>query len=367
MLKEKGNLNLIQVLRGVASLLVVLLHTTVNSKEILNRDFCLNIFSFGGSGVDIFFVLSGFIITYTSLKGLAQPGKLLSFLRRRFVRIFPTYWIIITLFVLIQVALPSFYKTHYSFTVSNICSTLFLLPGHVMVNGVSWTLSYELFFYILFSLAFLLPNKKLAFTLSMLYALVIIVLPFLGYDFENGNRWMNLLTYPMNVEFFMGVLAAILIPRIPPGFSLPLMIMGGFLFLAGGIFTDQQLRLLPGTFNRVVLFGIPSFLIITGLVKFELSKNITVHNILLSLGEASYSLYLLHLPVIVACMKIIAKFNIHNNFILHGLLLFMIVIICYASILFFKWVEKPIISKLNKSNKTKMTLVAGTKANGHGS
>ena len=351
MLKEKNNLNLVQVLRGIASLLVVLLHTTVNAKEIFKKDFLGGFFSFGGAGVDIFFVLSGFIITYTSAKGLTQPGKMLPFLRRRFVRIFPTYWIIITLFILLQLALPSFYKTHYDFTISNICSTIFLLPGHPMVNGVSWTMSYELFFYALFSLAFLLPNKKLSFALAMLCGLVITALALLGYNFENGNKWIDLLTSPMNVEFFMGVIIGALVWRIPARSSLPLIITGSLLFLASAIFFDLNYRLLPNAFNRVLIFGVPSFLIIAGLVRFELNKKIAVHNVLLSLGEASYSLYLLHLPVVAGCIRIIAKFNIQNNVILHGLMFVMIVVICWASILFFKLIERPIISKLNGPGK----------------
>ena len=356
MFKEKSNLNLIQVLRGIASLLVVLLHTTVNSKEIFKKEFLGSFFSFGGAGVDIFFVLSGFIITYTSAKGLTQPRKMLPFLGRRFVRIFPTYWIIFTLFILLQLALPSFYKTHYNFTASNICATLFLLPGHPMVNGVSWTLSYELFFYALFSIAFLLPGKKLAFALAMLYALVIVVLALLGYNYENGNKWIDLLTSPMNIEFFMGILAAVLVRRIPLAYAIPLIVSGSLLFLGGGIFTDLGYRLLPTAFNRVVIFGIPSFLIITGLVKYELNKKIRIHNFLLLLGEGSYSLYLVHLPVVVGCIRLMNKFNIQNDIILHALLLLMIVMICCASILFFKCIERPIITKLNALKKSQTTL-----------
>jgi len=357
--RKHKNLNLVQVLRGVASLLVVFFHTTINSREIFGKDFCFNFFLFGGAGVDIFFVLSGFIITYTCARSITHTDKLLPFLRRRFVRIFPTYWIIITIFILIQLVLPSFYKTHYDFHTSNLVGTLFLLPGHTMVNGVSWTLSYELFFYLLFSIGFLLPNKKIAFVLSMLYALAIIGIAIAGYSFEPGNKWPFLCTFPMNVEFFMGVLAAALIPRIPQGSASPLLIIGVLLFLGGGIFTDQNLQLLPNVFNRVIIFGIPSFFIIIGLVKMELSKHINVHNILLSLGEASYSLYLLHLPIIVACMRFIAKFDLRNNFILHTLLFLMIMIICCASILFFKWIEKPIIAKLSGLGKNKISLTSG--------
>ncbi len=354
MVTQKHNLNLIQVLRGIASLLVVFFHATVNSQEITGKEFFGGFFLFGGAGVDIFFVLSGFIITYTSLKGLGQPGKLFPFMRRRFVRIFPAYWIIISLFLLIQILLPSFYTTHYSFMPGNFVSTYFLFPGHTMVNGVSWTLSYEIFFYLLFSFAFLIPNKKWAFWLAMLYAVAIILIQLSGNSFENGNNWINLLTYPMNVEFFMGVLAAVIIPRIPQKMSVPLVIAGSILFLAAAVFFNNGFYLLPNTFNRVVIFGIPSFFIITGIVKLELTKQKAVHNIFLLLGESSYSLYLVHLPLLFAFIKMTAHFNIQNNFVLHLLLLSSIVIICFVSLLFYKWIENPLINKLN-------TLVASKK------
>lgn len=349
---DDKNLLLIQLLRGIASLLVVFMHVTVNAKEISNQIFLGGFFKFGGAGVDIFFVLSGFIITYTSRKGIGHFNKLLPFLSRRFIRIFPTYWIIIGMFLLLQIILPAFYKTHYSFTAENFLSTWFLLPGHTMVNGVSWTLTNELFFYALFSLAFLIPGKRIAFSLSMLYAVALIVIPIFGYNAQHGNYWINLIMLPMNVEFFMGVLAATIIPYISKALSMPLVIGGSIIFLLNAILSNQGFYLLPDSFNRVLFFGIPSFLIVTGLVKYELSKNIRVHNILLSLGEASYSLYLLHLPLVVAGIKIIARFNIENNIILHGLLFLLIGIICFASILFYKWVEKSLINKLKGQYKS---------------
>lgn len=354
MIKQNSNLNLIQVLRGVASLMVVLFHTTGNAKEILNKKFYFDFFLFGYSGVDIFFVLSGFIITYTSMRWIERKDQLLPFIKRRFIRIFPSYWIIIGLFLILQLLLPSFYKTHYSFSLSNFFSTLFLFPGHTMVNGVSWTLSYELFFYLLFSLVFVIPNKKWAFYLFAVYALVIIALPFLGKDQGYSNEWLKLISDPMNVEFFMGVMAALLIPRIPQKLSLPFMIIGGALFLVSGIFTDHKYYLFTNGYNRILLFGVPSFLIITGLVKFELSRNINIHNALRLLGEASYSLYLLHLPLLAAGIKMIARLNIQNNIILQLLLLIIVAIICYGSILFYKWIERPIINKLNGLNKNKL-------------
>lgn len=363
MLKEKNKLDLVQTIRGMTCVLIVFYHVSVNMIDIFKRDFFANWFLFANGGVDIFFVLSGFVITYTTAKGSGNSKKILPFLQRRFVRIFPPYWIIIGLFLLAQLLLPSFYNTHYVFTLNNILPTFLLLPGHRMVNGVSWTLSYELFFYLLFSLAFLLPNKKVAFVFAMLYALFLIVIGMLGYNFENAGPWVTLLTNPMNVDFLMGVLAAALIPNISSRLSLPLIILGCVLFLLSAILGDNNYQLISGPFNRVLVFGMPSFLIIAGVVKFELSKKIVVHNIFVLLGEASYSTYLLHLPIIVAFMRVVARFNIHNIFVLDGFFLLMICGIFWGSILFFKCIERPVTNKLNAWHKQSTFLSPRTLSN----
>jgi exopolysaccharide production protein ExoZ len=346
--QKKNNLNLIQVLRGIASLLVVLFHTTINVNSNLKKEFCFNSFTFGGAGVDIFFVLSGFIITYSSLNALKTSNNPFSFLRRRFVRIFPAYWVVITLFIIVQLFFSSFYNSSLNdFEILNIAATYFLLPGHRMINGVSWTLTYELFFYLLFSIAFIIPNKKAALLLGILYAIVITVLPVLQYNFTNSNTWIQLIIFPMNTEFFMGILAALIVPKIPQKISPSLIIAGSLFFLGGAVLYNKGYNVVSNGFNRVLLFGIPSFFIITGIVKYELTHKINVHNFLLKLGEASYSLYLLHLPLVVAAIKIIGKLGLQNAVIIHCLLIFIVAAICCFSILFFNCIEKPVISKLN--------------------
>lgn len=351
---QSKNLQLVQLLRGIASLLVVLLHITRGSSEILDKIFLLNFFSFGGAGVDIFFVLSGFIITYTSQKNIGYADKLPSFVKRRFVRIFPTYWIIISLFLLLQIMLPSFYKTHFSLDIKNILSTYLLFPGHIMVNGVSWTLSYELFFYLLFCVAFLIPNKKLSFGLAAISTVIIIMLPVFGYDYKNENYWVNLITFPMNIEFFMGILAVVIIPHISVKTSLAFISVGCITFLMSIGLYNLNYYFTADNFNRVIFFGIPSFFIITGIVKYELSNKIKVAKVFMLLGEASYSLYLLHLPLVIAAIRILSKFNIKNNILIHVLLILVVGIICYTSIAFYKFVEKPIIMKLNSLRRIKV-------------
>ena len=347
MLKKK-TLNLVQLLRGIASLLVVLMHTTGTAKEIWGINFLGQIFKFGGAGVDIFFVLSGFIITYTSKKALKESSNFITFLKRRVIRIFPVYWIIITIFLLIQIALPAFYKTPYDLTLINLLNTYCLMPDHIMINSVSWTLTYELFFYILFSLAFLIRSQKILIILSCTYVLVLIFASsFLSYGFSN-NRWISVIFYPMNIEFFMGIAVALLVPLINISISKFLIVIGSILFIAAALISNLDYYLFRNGFDRVIIFGIPSFCILLGVVRLELNKQYCIHNFLLYLGEASYSLYLIHLPLIVAAIKIIAKFKISNNLILQLLAVFLIIMICIISIIFFKKIENPLINKLNR-------------------
>lgn len=343
------NLNLIQLLRGVASMLVVLMHATININENYSQPLFGNIFTFGGAGVDIFFVLSGFIITYSTKKSLVLTSNFTRFLKRRFVRIFPTYWIVITSLLIIQFVLPSFFTTHYSFDLTNLLSTYFLLPQHQMVNGVSWTLTYELFFYFLFSIAFLVKKNETRIGLVAVYVGILLLFPIIYPDAEKSTIWINLIAFPMNMEFFMGILAAVCIPKLNARIAVPFIVSGVFLFVLAAAFSNAGNTILPNTYNRVILFGIPSFFIITGLVKYETTKVVKMHSVLISLGEASYSLYLIHLPVIIGAIKLFGKLSLHtSNLVVHIFMIGVLTLVSIGSILFFKWIERPLIKKLNK-------------------
>ena len=346
MTTKTKQLNLLQLIRGLATVLVVIRHATGNSIELLQKDFLFNIFAFGSSAVDIFFVLSGFIITYTSLKGGADPKELTPFLKRRFIRIYPTYWIITSLFLGIQILLPMFYNTTYPYSAANLLSTYLLFPGHIMVNGVSWTLSYEVFFYLLFSLVFLFSNKKMIFGIFLIYALSVITSS-MFMDISEDNIWLNLVFFPMNVEFFMGVLAALVVNRIPKWSSIPLIVLGVIYFTVSALVTDLNTLLDLHVRDRIIQFGVPSFLVILGVVKYELTHEVRVAKVFLLLGESSYSLYLLHLPVIAACTKLIVKFNITNGLMIQLLLISVIIAICWGATIFYKLIERPVMLKLN--------------------
>jgi peptidoglycan/LPS O-acetylase OafA/YrhL len=152
----------IQVLRLVAAALVVVTHSTLYAHERLDRS--SPVWQGGVIGVDIFFVISGFVIMASSRRLIGRPDGVREFALRRLVRILPMYWLATTLSIVIQLVTPSA-VLHSTLTVWLIVSSYLLLPatsstGNVEpVLGVGWTLLFEMFFYAVFAVAMLLRGR----------------------------------------------------------------------------------------------------------------------------------------------------------------------------------------------------------------
>ena len=344
----KKNIQFIQTLRCIACLLVVFMHITGTYNETYHSSFLDNIFSFGGAGVDIFFVLSGFIITYSNTKSITNPTDISKFIKKRIIRIFPIYWVIISIFLLLQLLLPLFYKTHFQFTITNLLSTYLLLPNHTMVNGVSWSLTNELFFYLLFIVALLVPKKNYILLLLFIYLTFLIVFPTVFNVKSNTNNFTFLLLFPMNIEFLLGIIVVLCIDNFPIKWSISFLILGIVLFITAAIFSNTGNFILNNGYDRVILYGLPSFVIILALVKYELNKQVNIPSLILKLGDASYSIYLFHLPLVAAFFKIVLKLHITNYLLILLLISGLVIAICYVGIIIYNKVEMPLIKWLNK-------------------
>jgi len=163
-------LNLLQVYRGIAALLVVMVHLTIKSEEILNQVTFFNLFGAGWSGVDYFFVLSGFIMVYVHRSAIGKKDQLKSFLVKRAVRIYPIYWIItLTLWCLFLV-IPGFASNNQDLSLGKVIASLLLIPQKDQpILEVGWTLIHEIYFYLLFSIAIWLKPKHSVPILSVGY------------------------------------------------------------------------------------------------------------------------------------------------------------------------------------------------------
>jgi exopolysaccharide production protein ExoZ len=338
-------INSIQFLRGLAALIVVIYHTAgyikVNFSPVVFLD---DFFNFGFAGVDLFFVISGFIILFTSKKYINNPESIGEYLKKRFVRIYPIYWIILSILFLLSWFIPfllnkNVFKTEFPDNFSSYINTIFLLPKHLAINAASWTLSYELYFYLVFSLIIL--SKKLKFI-----PLLILAISFYNSIILNPNADFIKPTYftfffsGYNFEFMFGVLICQFYHKI--NFSKILSIL--FVFISVVIIT--QLGHNVGdfdTYKRIITFGMPSGLILLSLLNLEKNHGLRFSKFLIMLGDASYVLYLIHFPMMLLLNKIPVllgySFSI-NTEIYYSY--FIIISIVITSIYIHKWVEKPL-------------------------
>lgn len=273
----------IQYLRALAALAVVAYHA--GQRPGLP-------FGIGAAGVDVFFVISGFIMWIVTAQ---RPTTPLLFLRNRLVRIVPLYWCATLGLVVLAAAVPAL-MPNLRPDAERVLMSLFFVPHRdplgdihpVLVPG--WTLNYEMFFYLLFALVLALPRAvQLRAMTAILGALVLagLVLSLPGPLFATYTR-------PLLLEFLAGMwlAEAWLAGRLPGrAAGLAMMLLGCAMLVAlqvTGTYSDPW---------RVVIWGVPSLLIVTGtlavapggLGRLPLAK---------WLGDASYSIYLTHQLVV---------------------------------------------------------------------
>lgn len=203
----------VQYLRGLAALMVVLYHSSAMMAEpkYFGRHPFARVLEGGGVGVDVFFVLSGFIIAYVALDGRLRP-KLSAqlFYRRRFARIVPIMWIVVAAYAGLRLADRGTFPGW-----SYLRSLVLLWPlGAVEPNQI-WTLRYEAWFYILFGLSFLAGARWL-FALWLAAPLALALTPLAGAGADGPTGWAGALQFfasPVNLLFGLGGLVGAIFVR----------------------------------------------------------------------------------------------------------------------------------------------------------
>ena len=304
----------IQFLRFAAAFMVVLYHASkhVQAAGVDQGILFVAAESAGFAGVDVFFVISGFIMFYTTT-GAVGPAASFDFIRRRAARIFSGYWP----FFFLAAAVFAWARPEH-FAESNLLTSFFLwpMPLNRVLLDVSWTLSYEMYFYLLFTVLVLVGIRGRFGLLAGILLLVTaynLVQHFVLNAFGPENYYFHsfsslFYTSPFLIEFFAGAVLA----RFARCGTARL----GWLLLAAGIigFTaagfsnslvydgkiEQGFHVVP----RVLLFGIPSVLILWGLVSLENGGIRAPKRFSLASGGASYAIYLGHTIFFVATMKL---------------------------------------------------------------
>lgn len=352
-----GKINSLQLLRAIAVLLVVWCHV-LDLQPDHNRmgtSFQQHFFylqNFGAVGVDIFFVISGFIIVIIS-SNYAADNAAGRFLIKRFIRIIPIYWIISLVPVVYhfitgskQVATAAIIKTIIFFPFFD--HSFFDAP--ILVVG--WTLSFELFFYFSIFTAMLLSRKWYKWIVIALLLGCIIF----NYSTQTDNRLIIFFGNAIVLEFLLGVVAGIIFLspiRIKPAVSTSLLIAGTTALLATMIFGYKDISEYDNVWNRslslyrVLLWGLPAAMLVAGVVLKEKMRNVVIHPWWILLGDASYSIYLTHTLILPSLYIRWLKWGMVENLPPDLLIIVSLALAVLAGCIFYKLVELPLLRFLN--------------------
>jgi len=274
--------------------MVVIYHTTVSLAGLKGAKVAP--WTNGAAGVDIFFVISGFVMAVSTIGREHKIHPARSFLERRFIRLIPLYWAM-TLLMVLKLAIlriaPRGQQSPYILETPfrDVLSSMLFLPYRNSAGLVypivpaGWTLSYEMLFYGLFALALALRMRVAA-----LLAPVMILLALVGLFRTDSWPTFTVLADPLLLEFLAGLLLGEAIIRGFSGWP-PLFVTLGLVAIPVILFIPEKD---PPTM-RVLFWGVPAYLLVLAVVSIEDRFGSRWPRWMLLTGDASYSLYLSHI------------------------------------------------------------------------
>ena len=286
----------VQALRAIAAWGVVICHLGgFEQKYLAGPQITPVAFQYGMAGVDIYFVLSGFIITTMCLGRFQRRGEAGRFLKRRFLRIYPIYWLWCAAVLAVFSVDPHLVNSSHGRP--DVLRSILLLPQrNLPLLLVSWTLVYEVFFYLLFAAALRwMREEHLPWALGVWGAVVATAAWMLKPT--EAEPWLNLVASPLLLEFIMGGAVALCLPRIGCGASIAALGLGIAAFVLGSAVLLALHVPFPLGWERVLIYGTGAALLIAGLTGLEREGRCHLPRWMAHLGDSSYSLYLSHVPV----------------------------------------------------------------------
>lgn len=326
----------IQYLRAFAALAVALSHTQDQIAAYLPY---LQ-FENGKAGVDLFFVISGFIMVTAAR---ARNGT--DFIIHRLIRIVPLYWACTLAFAAIGLLFPQILHI-IRISPEGVAQSLLFVPyvtdgvvGPLLPQG--WTLNYEMVFYLIFAALFFLPLERRVVAIAIFFAALIGV----GFvhPFPSNQPILHMFTNPLLLEFVAGMCVGLQVKRhlyLPPFYGLILIAIGALLMVINP-WSETA---------RALYFGAPAALVVYGAVSLERAGYMLRAPLLKAVGDASYSLYLTHLFAYGALRILWSRLFTHGGYLeaiaFVSTCLFSAVVVGYCTHI---WLERPITRTLNRA------------------
>ncbi|PPD14596.1 MAG: acyltransferase [Methylobacterium sp.] len=352
----------LQVLRAIAALTVVFGHaqhdalvSAMRAGQAFTRNHALP----WGAGVDLFFVISGFIMVHASERLFGREGAARAFMLRRLIRIVPLYWLLATAYLILATQFGR-EANRPDFSWGEIAASYLFWPMDLFRDGhprpfytLGWTLNYEMFFYVLFAPALFLPREKAVWAVTgALLALVTLgaILPGLPLALE---FWAK----PVVLEFVAGMGIAMAFRRgirLPRGAQLILLVLAFVILLADpmGAATKPENWITPNDWQRLACWGVPAALIMAALIlspAVERRAESAPARFWVMLGDASYALYLAHPFVIVALRKLWLAIGLHETLGFWPLVALAMALSIVLALIIHRLVERPITQVLTEN------------------
>ena len=330
-------------LRAICAVFIVLFHaagrdeiTGTGTSELEQ------IFALGASRVDIFFVISGFVLFLATFsRGGEPPG---AFLIRRIMRIAPLYWIFTLALALTALGFPKLFP-NLKPTAQDIAFSLFFIPHFsaskpdkiwpILVQG--WALTYEVIFYLIFAIALFFKRQSWLPVIAALFIGLVLA----GIVLQPSTAIGITITDPVLLEFLGGALFARAwmegwrLSRRGAWMLLALALIG----LAVGTWAAQTYVPL-----RAAFLGIPALMIVIACVMLDATKPWLKRRWVHEIGQASYSIYLIHGIVISVVARLFVMFKWADGSIASGLMFIAAcgIVATFAGIVSWRLLEKPL-------------------------
>jgi exopolysaccharide production protein ExoZ len=349
---------MVQVLRATAALMVVIGHSQ-SAVEVIKRnagqEFARSTVLPWGASVDLFFVISGFIMVYASRRLFGQPGATGEFLKRRLARIVPLYWIVTSFFLALLLAATLKGGDRFPSAAAIAASYLFV-PFDTYGDGrafpvfdLGWTLNYEMFFYAVFAVAVLLPRRRAVAAVAAMLLLVVAA----GSVVSNDQVALHFWTRPILLDFGLGMGVGLALSegvRLPRSVRIALAVAALILLVLDPthLFAGPVGVTVDNGWARVLVAGIPATALLAAATlgpEPRLRKPLVP---LTAIGNASYSLYMLHPVALIVLEKLAQKLPAVR--LLPGSLLVLVTVLAAIALAqaAFVWGERPMTARIGR-------------------
>lgn len=295
----------LQCARGIAAISVLLFHSASIHTKYIQHDFSnAALFAFGQTGVDLFFVISGFVMAVAFRNKPQGAVHAINFLKDRFFRIYPTYWVYLILVFIVFSFNPSMVNSSQA-EEPNLFASAFLLPQNDLpLLMVAWTLTHEVWFYMVFAAILMLPT---AHRVGGTFAWLTVILLNSALTAPSQNIYFRLIEHELSIEFIFGALTGFTYLKIcqrpaTSALAIPMLLITGLSgLLYASTFDVIENSSAHSLLERALIIGgsYSALILATAMVKSNPLPSLTI--LLEKVGILSYSLYLSHLLTLSAC------------------------------------------------------------------